>query len=797
MPQSGANSLLLSQNLFSDRRLQTEIIMKITIQGLDYSATLDAIQPLTIERKLNEPTVCQFWLSLPAQGTLAAPVRGQYVAITADNGTVYFTGYIASSPLPEFAGLALEGPRYRFAVSAFSDDFLMDQLPSMPMKSASGMTAAQLMTSLVTHTRSAPLATQGLSLNTPLSTFASAPGATWSQNAGLVASQARASYRAQSGALQLTSIPAAVHPLNESDGTLSLAALSFTSSVKRALANDITVCGEREPVAFVTEYFLGDGVTTQFNLGALPWFPTTSASALINELFDESAIDATVWVTSGAPGYLSLGAGGLDMNGGSGIDGQTSMTWIDPIEIGGTLLMEASGVTLSTGSSGILAGLYSGLDTVAGCVAGFQVNAQPGTGAVSVQPVVLGAAAGTSYTVNPANQYALRIRIHCPECRRSLATYRAFGDAGAVACGGQANEAPGKLLFEIQEVVNGVAGMPVILYDGSVAALPQTGSAVAASLTTMVGTMRAFRITNLGSGWVVSTPAAGTPYTRRLGTIAEGGECSLDRTGRLVFAVGYAPLPGEQIALSYRTHGRAAGRAANILNQQQLSASGLPAIAQWRGSVTSPPARSSADCRNAAAAIAQVSASTSALWSGTYKCTSLEVTQDIWPGDALLFNAPSLNLNCQIVVRAVKLTYVSTYPELVAYDISFANDWADDLAIRTSDSVPADAWLPAPVSPTVLANLTSLTVTGLSGSAVTINTGTAPPAGGGFEIRRRDFAFMPGEDADLVMRGSQQSMTFAREAWSDRFYIRMYDGATPPNYSEFSTALFINLPVTL
>jgi hypothetical protein len=158
-------------------------------------------------------------------------------------------------------------------------------------------------------------------------------------------------------------------------------------------------------------------------------------------------------------------------------------------------------------------------------------------------------------------------------------------------------------------------------------------------------------------------------------------------------------------------------------------------------------------------------------------------------------NVPSLSLDSQVVVRAVKLSYGSTYPDLVMYDISFANDWADDLAIRTSDSVPQDTWLPAAVSPTVLPSLTKLSVTGMSGTTVTINTGLAPPAGGGFEIRRRDFAFMPGEDPDLVMRGSQQNMTFSRQTGSDRFYIRMFDSSTPPNYSEFSTALFINLPL--
>jgi hypothetical protein len=769
--------------------------MKITIQGQDNSAWLDAAHPLTIERKLNEPAVCQFWLSLPAQGSVATPTFGQSVAITGDNGTLYFTGYIASTPLPEYAGLGTEGPRYRIAVLAVSDEFLMDQLPATPMKAASGMTAGQLMASLVTHTRSAPLAANGLSLAAPVGYFAAAPGVTWSRNAGLLASQARAAYRAVGGILQLSAIPAAVHPLNESGGTLNLAALSLSSSVKRALANDITVCGEHEPVAFVTEYFLGDGVSTQFNLGALPYFPAASATTIVNELFNGIGIDPTVWNSSGAPGILSLGAGGLAMNGGSGVDGQTMLVSIDPVELGGTLLMEASGITLATGSSGILAGLFSGLDTISGCVAGFQVGAQAGTGAVSVQPVVLGAAAGTAYPINPANQYTLRLRVHCPECGRMLATYRSFGDAGAITYGGQSNNAPGNLLLEIVEYVNGVAGMPVMLYDGAVTSLPQTGSVVAASLTAMVGTMRAIRLTNLGSGWVVSTPAGGNSYTRRLGTPAEAGECHLDRTGKLVFSIGSAPLAGERIAVGYRSHGRAVGRAVNTASQQQLAGAGLPAVAQFMGSVTNPPARSSADCRNAATALAQASASASALWSGTYRCSSADLTADILPGDALLLTASSLNLNCQVVVRAVKLSYASTYPDLVAYDIAFANDWADDLAIRTSGTVPADTWLPALVSPTVLANLLSLTVASINGLVVTINTGIAPPAGGGFEIRRRDFAFMSGQDTDLVMRGSQQTMTFSRQTASDRFYIRMYDGSTPPNYSEFSTALYINLPV--
>jgi hypothetical protein len=769
--------------------------MKITIQGLDYTSALDAVCPLTIERKLNEPSICQLWLSLPVDGSLATPSRNQSIAVTGDNETPYFTGYIAVSPLPEYAGLGIEGPRYRIAVQALSDEVLLDQLLMPPSTGATGETAGSVMTALVVHSGSTTLSTRGLSLNAPVGNFAPSLGAPFSKSAGQVANQARASYRAVNGSLTLSSVQTTVHTLHESDGSLNLANLAFTASVKRALSNDVTVCGEHEPVAYVTEYFLGDGITTQFFLTAEPYFPATSKSTIIRELFNEPQIDQRVWGNTGGQGYLSLGAGGLAMDGGNGLDGQTVLSWLDPVEMGGTLLLEAVGVTLSSGSTGILAGFFTGGEEAAGCTAGFQVTAQQGTGAVTLQPYIQGTAVGTTFTVNPANQYTLRVRVHCPECERVRAIYRSFGDSGPITAGGNWNLSPGKLQLEIQEFVNGVGAMPVTLYDGAIANVPGTCTVVAASSLNLIGSMRALNLTNLGSGWVVSKPLSGGSYTRRVGTIVEAAECQLDRTGKIVFYIGFAPAPGEQIAVSYRSVGRAVGRAVNTASQQALAQVGSPAVAAWIGSVTDPPARCSADCRNAASVMEQAASGVSALWSGTYKGSSVSFASDVWPGDALLLSAPSLNLNAQVIVRTVKVSYIASYPDLVQYAIAFANDWADDLAIKTSASVPTDAWLPAPIAPTVLANLTGLTVTALNGSTVGITTGITPLAGGGFEIRRRDFAFMPGEDPGLVTRSNLPNMTFSRESANDRFYIRMYDNATPPNYSEFSTALFINLPL--
>ena len=770
--------------------------MKITIQGLDYTSALDAAHTLAIDRKLNTPSICELWLSLPSNGSLAAPLRYQYLAVLGDDGTVYFTGYIAVSPLPEYAGLALEGPRYRIAIQAVSDELLLDLLLMPPSAGLAGQTAGALIESLVVHSGSSAISTQGVALNAPIGSFVPEPGASWSKSAGQVATQARAAYRVINSALSVASVQSVIHPLNETDGSLNLANLPLTASVQRALANDVTVCGENEPVAYVTEYFLGDGVTTQFYLAADPFFLPSAKTTLIHELFNEALINDSLWSNLSSSGTITLNAAGLSIEGGNGIDGETVLSWIDPIEMGGTLLLEAVGVNLSLGSKGVLAGFFTGTNIQLDCTAGFQVSAAQGTGAVSVQPLIQGFPAGSSYPLNPADQYTLRLRVHCPEIERELQVYRSFGDNGAITIGGQSNQAPAMIQMEIQPFVDGVGGMPVTLYDGALASLPFTCTLVAASSINLIGSMRALNLTSLGSAWVVSTPASGGPYTRRIGTTAEAAECHVERTGKLVFYAGFQPALGEQVAVSYRTIGRSVGRAVNAASQQALTLAGEPAVAAWIGTVTQPAPRSSADCRNAATAIEQAAAGVSALWSGRYIGIRNSFAIDVWPGDALQLNAPSTNLDAQVVVRSVRVNYRASLPDLVEYAIEFANDWASDLAIKTSATVPADAWLPALVAPTLLANLSGLTVTALNGSSVTINTGVTPPAGGGFEIRLRDFAFMPGQDPDLVARAPVPNITFLRENANDRFYIRMYDGSTPPNYSEFSTALFINLPVS-
>jgi hypothetical protein len=115
------------------------------------------------------------------------------------------------------------------------------------------------------------------------------------------------------------------------------------------------------------------------------------------------------------------------MDGGNGIDGETVLSWLDPVEMGGTLLLEAVGVTLSPGSTGEFWPASSSGLTRSRMHRGFQATAQQGTGAVTLQPMIQGnARRERAYAVNPANQYTLRVRVHCPEMRAGAGIYRSL-----------------------------------------------------------------------------------------------------------------------------------------------------------------------------------------------------------------------------------------------------------------------------------------------------------------------------------------------------------------------------------
>jgi hypothetical protein len=617
-------------------------------------------------------------------------------------------------------------------------------------------------------------------------------GHTWSANAGALASMAGNAYRALNGTVSLAPVGTTVHTLNEANGTLSLTALQ--TSMTKALANDITVCGQEEPCAYVTEFFVGDGTTVLFDLTEDPWFPSTSKEKPLVDLFQEPSISTQLWQLADAGLRLSITSAGMTCTGGDGIDGDTLLLSTSPIEMGGSLVLEADGVQFGAVTVGVINGLYLGVTKMANCVAGFQIT-QTG-GATAISPLINGVDAGSSFTPVAGHLYTLRLRISSNEMQRVLQSYYCLNGSGIEGFGGNSIGATVNVMLEVQDMTGGVVSAPVVLYSGTIANAPAVCNYALINSSNLDCSIGSITVDQDGPLWVISTPPGGSQIVRRIGTTAQDADCEIERTGKLRFYPASTPQAGEIIAVSYRSGQRSVGRLASAASIAAEAKGTIPGTACWIGTVTSPAPRSSADCENAATALLALATSRTAAWAGTYTGWNMEQQSDVWPGDVLSITSASAGLTASLVVRSVQIDLSLTVPEMAKYTIGFANDWADALAIKTSATVPTGVWLPQqPETVLPLANLSTWAVTSVSTEAIAISTGTTAPTGGGFEVRRRDWSFGPGTNSDLVLRSPVSNFSIPREAAQERYYIRMYDGSTPPNYSRFSCAVFVNVPL--
>ncbi len=455
-------------------------------------------------------------------------------------------------------------------------------------------------------------------------------------------------------------------------------------------------------------------------------------------------------------------------------------------------MIEAGSLQLSGASAGVVCGLYAGTTQSANCFVGYNVR-QSG-GATVVVPFVNGAEVGTVFTMLQGHTYTLRIRLHCVEMQRVLQSYYAMVDGAVQAFGGGLVTAPMSVVFELQDLGAASNTPTTVLYDGSVVNSPATCSFVAVNSVQLFGSMGYCRVTQTGSAWVVSTPPSGVTMTRLIGVNGEGVDCTVSATGKVTFFAGRVPVAGELVTVKYRMEQRAVARLEDSASVAAEAAGGMPGTAQWLGKVLKPAARSSVDCESAALAVLSFSASRAAAVAGTYDAVN---PADVWPGDVLAVTSNGQTMS--VVVRRVEIVDGMGCPEMLTYRMAFANDWAEGLGMTLSEAIAADALLPetalqAPGN--VLANLQQLQVVSATGTALQVDSGMAPPAGGGFEVRRRDGDFGSGVDQDLVLRSPVRSFSIPREGQIEHYYVRMYDGSTPPLYSRFSSAVFTDLPVS-
>ncbi|HTU59124.1 MAG TPA: hypothetical protein VMF89_11835, partial [Polyangiales bacterium] len=424
--------------------------MRITIDNLDgqgardYTSSIAPEGPITIQRTLNAPTRCTAQLVVGADG-LPLPSRLGRVVVESESGDTLFTGYLATEPVRVYAGEASAGSVYLARLSAVSDEWLLDRAGSgaaQLMGESLSLAGNQLLARMAARAQAGvadPLTMSSTSNSLSSGVFTARAGVPWSVNAGEAASAAYSGYRALNGEIMVQTAGSTTHSFSDADGSLSVAELQ-TGTV-RELANDVTLSGAEEPAAYISESFAGDGTTTEFTLSEAVFRQTKPT--WINDSFAGPTVDTTVWQVTDSGAHLSLGAGGLVLNGGNGQDGQTTLSALDALEIGGSVVIELGGVVFGAASDGMLAGLYPGAVQLAECFAGFRVRQSTSTtgGVTVVVPVLNGAEVGTVFTPTTGHTYTLRLRLHCVEVQRVMQRYycmvdgvvQGFGDLGGVS----------------------------------------------------------------------------------------------------------------------------------------------------------------------------------------------------------------------------------------------------------------------------------------------------------------------------------------------------------------------------
>ncbi len=125
-------------------------------------------------------------------------------------------------------------------------------------------------------------------------------------------------------------------------------------------------------------------------------------------------------------------------------------------------------------------------------------------------------------------------------------------------------------------------------------------------------------------------------------------------------------------------------------------------------------------------------------------------------------NVPSRSSPFEAIVSEVQIVLQDLADDHSMYKIMFEDNHADALAFAFQQSSAAP-----PVNLTVMAvaevgskflpALKSAEVTAVTSTTITIDAGTAPPSGGGIEVRWSDAGWAPGNDRNLVGRFSTQN----------------------------------------
>ena len=777
------------------------MIDNLSGQGpIDYTAVVDGTVAPRVERKLNQPSTlrCSFLGSAPG---FVVPAMGARVVLAKTNGSFVFTGYLTQAPQFEDLGWGEQGAVYRYDLIAESDEVLLDQkaLPNRApfAERSAGAALKQLAQDLLPGV----FDTSAVQSDDALADYVVNPQKKFSYHAAEIALAARASYRAMNGALVLAAVGAATYAIDESDANFSPSGLKLVCP--KMLVNDVMVIGLLEPQAYVRDYFVGDGLSVRFYLSQKPF--QQSKPALIDEEYVGPGLDAATWVVNDPSSAVSVVSQTLQVAGGTGQDGQTSVAFIEQIEMGGALELQHGDVSFTGVSTGVLGGMYAGAISAAGCLAGFQVT--PSGSGSSIRALISGVPTGSAVATTAGHRYVLTTYIYSMEVYRSEETYHSSVHPAGSGLGGAAVVADVRLVLELQDIDPSnpatMVAPATVLFDGVITNAPGFCTYALVNATSMQCSIAYTYATHIALAEVRTALPSASYVTQLVESLSNGGECEIASSTTLDFYPAYVPVLNTLIVASYRGSGRAAAEVVNRASVAGLQSGADDGVRGIVRAMKAPSARTQADCENAALAI--LDDATGLAWTGTYETWSdflPGAAADIFPGDAVAVNVPSRSAVFNAIVRTVSIEVADLADDRGMYTMEFANDLAAPLALQDASSATTVPLQDVPVQLSTtqvgsyyLANLTEAQITEVSSTTVSVDAGVAPANGGGIEVRLHDYGWGVANDRNLLGRFSTQTFSLARLARTQTYFMRLYDNSSPPRYSRYAAALHVDYPL--
>lgn len=778
--------------------------MKLEIDNLDgrglqdYTSSVDSEGLPQIVRHLNKPA--EFKVSLLSTGTtFVVPGDGARIVFARSNGQIIFTGYLTASPAFEYLGWGERGPVYRYNLAAQSDEIILDRkrLPDRsPFVNRSAGNALRQMTQDLLPGAFDFTAVQDVDT---LADYNPDPQKQWSAHAAEVALQARAAYRAMNGALSFLPEGSAAYTLNETDSNFSSGGLKLQSP--EAILNDATTLGNVEPQAYVKDYFVGDGLTLKFYLSQTPF--TKASNTLFIDEFTDAAPDPTRWSVTDPSNAVSTSGGKLHLAGGTETDGQTLVQFVEQVELGGAWVLQHGNTTFNAASSGIIGGLYAGAVSQAGCLAGFQIT--PNGTVSNIQALINGAPVGSVLTTVAGHQYVFTTRFYSLEIYRQQQRFHSSLHPAGSAYGGASVLADVRIVLEVHDIdptnPGSLVAASTVLFDDIISNAPGFCTYALINAINLQCDIAFTRMIQAADTEVRSALPGASYRTRLVGALSDGAECNIVSGPALDFFTAYVPAPNELIEVHYRGSGHSAAR---VQNSASITAHAVGSDDGLRGKlrhISTPPARTAADCENAALAL--LDDGNIVAWAGEYDTWSDFLpggAADIFPGDALQVNAPSRGAVFTAIVRETDIAVHDLAGEHSIYKIKFANDAAEVLSFefKSGAAVVPQGIITlntAQVGSTYLPAATGAVITQVNSTTINVDAGAAPIAGGGFEVRWSDTGWGQANDRNLAGRFGVQTFTLPRLARAQSYFLRQFDASVPPKYSRYSTALHVDYPL--